>query len=153
MVPVVHSIFPDWTDNYCRWDLYTSFVHCAFSIQRIIKKAKIAFVMTIISYFSGKITLHRKYALGQYEEEVYYNIYVPSAWEHSLRSTETLCPRNVLITNTMLCHTQNMYHSEILMKLGNKNTAFPQFLPVLWAVFCTDLEAQSPKSLCTENGK
>ena len=104
---------PDLTENCCGRDLYTSFVHCAFSIQRIIKKARTVFVMTIISHFSGKITLHRKYAPGEYEEEVYYNTYVPSVSEHSRRSTETLCRRNVLITNTMLCHTQNMYHSEI----------------------------------------
>ena len=106
---------PDWTDIYCGWDLYTSLINTALwlSLQRIITKAKSAFVMTIIAHFSDKITLHRKYAPGEYEEEVYYNIYVPSVSEHSRRSTETLCGRNVLITNTMLFHTQNMFHFEI----------------------------------------
>ena len=124
------------------------------SMQRMIKKAKIAFVMIIISQFSGKITLYKKYAPGQYEEEVYYNIYVPSASEHSRRSTETLCRRNVLITNTMLFHIQNMFHSEIRIKLGNKNTALPQFLPVLWSS-CVLYWSWSPRpqSHCTGNGK
>ena len=108
--------------------------------------------MTIIAHFSDKITLHRKYAPGEYEEEVYYNIYVPSASDHSRRSTGTLCRRNVLIT--MLFNIQNMFHSEIRIKLGNKNTTFPQFLPVLW-YSCVLYRSWRPRPQlrCTGNGK
>ena len=123
-------------------------------MHRIIKKAKITFASTITSHFSGKITLHRKYAPGEYEEEVYYNIYVLSASEQSRRSTETLCRRNVLRTNTMLFHIQNMFHSEIRIKFANKNTALPQFCQFCdLAVFCTDPQAQDHSHTALEMGK
>ena len=47
-----------------------------------------------------------------------------------------------------------MFHSEIRIKLGNKNTVLPQILPVLWSSCVLYWSWRPrPQSHCTGNGK